>query len=420
MRRAERDASRGGADFASHLISSPSPFVARRLVPALIVLYGAVEATGIYEKVSHRQKVTTFLNYLYGQPVHHSAFLRLVGPETARADGDGVASGDFTLFANGIIGHTTLLLDEALNGLASIKETLGAMQDHAAWAALPADERATREQTLDQTTSTVRESFLLANETSALLGVLASDHDVRERLISPELVHRLAAMLVHAMVSLAGPRGVKLKVDDPAKYNFRPINMLRTIVHMILRLADQPTFVAAVAASGMYNADTWDKIDKVIKRVGILESTPPASGGRDGGAGGAAGSAAPTSSSTAESAGSRTPALTVADFAAFAAAVAIASLEAADQDKLYADPPDEFVDPIMGEIYTDPVRTPSGFIYERSCIMQQLMHKAEDPLNRQPLKAEDLVPAADVKARIEVWKAERRAVVLSAQQEQKL
>jgi ubiquitin conjugation factor E4 B len=442
-RRMQRDAAASGSDYASHLIAAPSPFVATRLVPALMVLYGAVEATGHYEKSEHRQRVTTFLNFLWGLPAHRAAFRTIAvrGAETPAA-GSGAASAEapsggeggfpaqtpivstrgdaaeFISFANGLIGHTTTLLSSALEGLPEIKETLALMRDLAAWGALSEEVRSAREQALDQASQTVRGSFLLANETMSLLCVLAEDDAITRRLMSPELVTRLADMLVNALVALAGPRGVKLKVNNPGQYNFRPVEMLSVVVTTLLRLASEPAFVTAVAESGMYKEGLWRKIEAVIRRIGVLpdvgraSSEAPSSPMSSSPTSGRAGASATAGGAPQSKAGAP---LTMADFERFREAVAAAALEVHHAATLYADPPDEFVDIILGDLMTDPVVTPQGKVYQRTSILQQLLHKPEDPLTRLPLKAEDLRPAVDVKARIEAWKAERRAAALAAQ-----
>ena len=48
--------------------------------------------------------------------------------------------------------------------------------------------------------------------------------------------------------------------------------------------------------------------------------------------------------------------------------------------------PDEFYDPIMGTLMTDPVRLPtSGTVVDRTTIARQLLATPIDPFNRPPL-----------------------------------
>ncbi|KAJ8932411.1 hypothetical protein NQ314_014668 [Rhamnusium bicolor] len=57
-----------------------------------------------------------------------------------------------------------------------------------------------------------------------------------------------------------------------------------------------------------------------------------------------------------------------------------------------ADAPDEFKDPLMDTLMTDPVLLPSGQIMDRSVIMRHLLNSNTDPFNRQLLTEEMLIP----------------------------
>ena len=83
-----------------------------------------------------------------------------------------------------------------------------------------------------------------------------------------------------------------------------------------------------------------------------------------------------------------------------------------EEDKFMAeinDIPDEFLDPLMGDIMKDPVLLPtSGNIVDRITIMKHLLSDNTDPYNRKPLTKEDLVPQTELKERIEQFFEEKR------------
>lgn len=56
----------------------------------------------------------------------------------------------------------------------------------------------------------------------------------------------------------------------------------------------------------------------------------------------------------------------------------------------FADAPDEFRDPLMDTLISDPVELPSGVIMDRSVITRHLLNSQTDPFNRQPLTEEQL------------------------------
>lgn len=57
-----------------------------------------------------------------------------------------------------------------------------------------------------------------------------------------------------------------------------------------------------------------------------------------------------------------------------------------------SDAPDEFKDPLMDTLMTDPVLLPSGQVMDRPVIMRHLLNSSTDPFNRQPLTEEMLQP----------------------------
>lgn len=48
---------------------------------------------------------------------------------------------------------------------------------------------------------------------------------------------------------------------------------------------------------------------------------------------------------------------------------------------------------------------------DRANILRHLLTDETDPFTRQPLKAEDLVPDTELKAKIDAWIAERKTAV---------
>lgn len=76
-----------------------------------------------------------------------------------------------------------------------------------------------------------------------------------------------------------------------------------------------------------------------------------------------------------------------------------------------ADPPDEFLDPIMSTLMTDPVLLPSSKMQiDRSTITRHLLSDQTDPFNRAPLTMDQVKPNLELKKQIEAWVAERREV----------
>ena len=56
------------------------------------------------------------------------------------------------------------------------------------------------------------------------------------------------------------------------------------------------------------------------------------------------------------------------------------------------DEPEYLQCPIMLSLFKDPVCAPSGYTYERTAILEHLSHSGTDPMTRQPLQKEQLLP----------------------------
>jgi ubiquitin conjugation factor E4 B len=66
--------------------------------------------------------------------------------------------------------------------------------------------------------------------------------------------------------------------------------------------------------------------------------------------------------------------------------------------------PEEFRDPIMDTLMSDPVRLPSGIIVDRPVIIRHLLNSSQDPFNRQNLTTDMLEPQPQLLARINAWR----------------
>lgn len=79
-----------------------------------------------------------------------------------------------------------------------------------------------------------------------------------------------------------------------------------------------------------------------------------------------------------------------------------------DQEALI-DPPDEFMDPIMSTLMTDPVILPSSKVtVDRSTIARHLLSDQTDPFNRSPLTMDQVQSNVDLKTEIKTWIDQKR------------
>lgn len=76
----------------------------------------------------------------------------------------------------------------------------------------------------------------------------------------------------------------------------------------------------------------------------------------------------------------------------------------ASMDAFMGDVPDEYLDPLLSTLMTDPVRLPSGQILDRSVIERHLLSAQHvDPFTREPLTVEMLVPCDALRREIRLY-----------------
>lgn len=79
------------------------------------------------------------------------------------------------------------------------------------------------------------------------------------------------------------------------------------------------------------------------------------------------------------------------------------------EEETFADAPDDFLDPIMSTVMSDPVILPSSRVtVDRSTIARHLLSDQTDPFNRSPLTMDQIKPNVELKDRILQWLAQRK------------
>jgi len=178
-------------------------FAQETLAPSLLLLYGEVEHTGYYDKMSHRAKISSLLKYLWESSEHRPAF---------RAITQNKAS--FIKFANGIMNETNTLIATVMQKLPEIREAQEKMANTQEWGRLSEDEQNVISSRLEDSERDVKHALPLCNKTLQMFGYLNTDKDIRNLFLLDELCPRLVAMLLHVLTKLVGSKGLDLKVRD--------------------------------------------------------------------------------------------------------------------------------------------------------------------------------------------------------------
>ncbi|XP_043723166.1 probable ubiquitin conjugation factor E4 [Telopea speciosissima] len=332
------------------------------LVRNLLKLYVDIEFTGshtqFYDKFNIRHNIAELLEYLWQVPSHRNAWRQI-----AREEEKGV----YLNFLNFLINDSIFLLDESLNKILKLKELEAEMSNTTEWERRPAQEREERTRLFHSQENIIRVDMKLANEDVGMLEF--SSEQITAPFLLPEMVERVASMLNYFLLQLVGPQRRALSLKDPEKYEFRPKQLLKQIVHIYIHLArgdKEKVFPAAISRDGRsYNEQLFTAAADVLRRIG-----------EDG--------------------------RVITEFVELGEKAKIAASEAMDAETALGEIPDEFLDPIQYTLMKDPVILPSSRItVDRPVIQRHLLSDNTDPFNRSHLTQDMLISNVELKARIE-------------------
>ncbi|KAI1389114.1 ubiquitin conjugation factor E4 [Hypoxylon trugodes] len=338
-----------------------SSFAHEHLLHSLMKFYIECEHSGVssafYDRFNIRYEIFQVIKTIWDNDVYHEQLSK----ESK------VNRQFFVQFVNLLLNDATYLLDEALSKLVNIHDYQKQLQSPT----LSPEDREKTQADLEQAEQQCQSWMQLVNDTMGMMKLFTKA--LRDAFTMPEIVTRLAGMLNYNLESLVGPKRNNLKVENAQKYHFEPKALLSDFIDIYLNLASKPAFIEAVAADGRsYKPANFNKASELL--AGKVNK----------------GDVVPAWNALKEK-----------------FAQAKERLDKAELD--LGEIPEEFEDPLMGDLMTDPVILPSQNIVDRSTIVQQLLSNPLDPFTRNPMTLDDVVPADDLRSRIEEWKAERIA-----------
>ncbi|XP_067302049.1 ubiquitin conjugation factor E4 B isoform X2 [Pseudorasbora parva] len=339
------------------------PLSVNQLVPALMKFYTDVEHTGatneFYDKFTIRYHISTIFKSLWQNINHQGTFLEEFN-----------SGKQFVRYINMLINDTTFLLDESLESLKRIHEIQEEMKNKEQWDQLPREQQQSRQSQLTQDERVSRSYLALATETVDMFHILTKQ--VQKPFLRPELGPRLAAMLNYNLQQLCGPKCRDLKVENPEKYGFEPKKLLDQLTDIYLQL-DCARFAKAIADDQRsYSRELFEEVISKMRKAGIKST------------------------------------IAIEKFKLLLEKVEEIVARNSQSEMDYSDAPDEFKDPLMDTLMSDPVQLPSGNIMDRSIILRHLLNSPTDPFNRQPLTESMLEPVPELKERIQAWMREKQ------------
>uniref|UniRef100_A0A8C3VYT3 Ubiquitin conjugation factor E4 n=1 Tax=Catagonus wagneri TaxID=51154 RepID=A0A8C3VYT3_9CETA len=370
-----------------HLDQTPNPLVssvfhrkrvfcgfayAAHLAEALIKVFVDIEFTGdphqFEQKFNYRRPMYPILRYMWGTDNYRESIKDLA--DYASKNLEAMNPPLFLRFLNLLMNDAIFLLDEAIQYLSKIK-IQQIEKDRGEWDSLTPEARREKEAGLQMFGQLARFHNIMSNETIGTLAFLTSE--IKSLFVHPFLAERIISMLNYFLQHLVGPKMGALKVKDFSEFDFKPQQLVSDICTIYLNLGDEENFCATVPKDGRsYSPTLFAQTVRVLKKI-------------------------------------NKPGNMIVAFGNLAERIkSLADLQQ-QEEETYADACDEFLDPIMSTLMSDPVVLPSSRVtVDRSTIARHLLSDQTDPFNRSPLTMDQIRPNTELKEKIQRWLAERK------------
>lgn len=344
-----------------------SSFANKHLLHALMRYYIEAENTGthtqFFDKFNIRFEIFQVIKRIWINTVYRENLAKEAKVNTEF----------FVQFVNMITNDATFVLDESLSSLQKINELTKEVNDTALMQGLSEEQRKEKQELLDDNKGKAKSYMSLTRETMETLHLFTEA--LAASFAMKEIVTRLADMLDMNLALMVGPKSSNLKVDEPEQYKFQPRALLSDIIRVYTNLAKQQNFITAIARDERsYIPSNFVRAMDIMKSKGLKSPDE----------------------------------LLLWDKLCKDVAEAKAQDEQEEED--LGEIPDEFLDPLMATLMTDPVILPmSRNTIDRATIQSHLLSSPMDPFNRTPLKIADVIPDVELKKQIDAWKAEKKA-----------
>lgn len=238
------------------------------LLPSLIAAYAhADHVVGLdvdhdaYDKFTMRTHIDILLMELWRDPACAKSL-------------DAVAMGTtlaekilFSDFCGSVLNDLIYLLKDSLGRLEDIATLERSMGDKPAWEAQHLKEKQDKLKFYRYQQRSVSGFMSMALTTLDMLNTLVASKAVQTGFVAEEIAPRAAGAAFHFIDLLVGPRCAELAVlQNKQQYHFDPDALLLSMLHITLRLAEQPSFVNALSEDVPdYDRAVLEKTVEVLK-----------------------------------------------------------------------------------------------------------------------------------------------------------
>mmetsp|Transcript_9577 Transcript_9577/g.28938 ORF Transcript_9577/g.28938 Transcript_9577/m.28938 type:complete len:1092 (+) Transcript_9577:200-3475(+) len=346
-----------------------SAFARKHLMTAAFRLYVDVETTGshtqFYDKFNTRFFLSDIMLELW-RDERYKESLREVAQKESRL---------LQKLINLLLNDANYLLEHCLDELQETYNIQVSMDNPTEWQSLSPDEQREKQERLDSLEQQIKTYLRLALSSLKLMEAFASDETMREVFLRPEMVLRTAEMMNYYLQQLVGPRCQELNVKNREELGWEPRVFLTKIMKIYLYLHSSGRFAQEIAKDKRsFSRDIFKKAISISRRRHLLAYN---------------------------------------DLEGFQKLLQEVEKEAAleeEDEDILGDVPDEFLDPIMSTLMTDPVILPtSNETMDRQHIERHLLNQLSDPFNRKALTVDQLIPNEELKKRIDEYIAKQKS-----------
>lgn len=203
---------------------------------------------------------------------------------------------------------------------------------------------------------------------------LSSDKTIISGFMRPELIDRISAMMNYFLALIVGPKCTNLKVREPEKYHFNPKVLLNQLTEIYVNFGRDPRFLQSVVRDGRsFKNSLFQTCEKILQRERLKNDHE------------------------------------LDEFSKLVIKLEQVAKEEEQAEEDLGDIPDEFCDPILSTLMTDPVILPSSkTVIDRQTILRHLLSDQTDPFNRSHLTPEMLIDDVETKKKIDEWLASKK------------
>eukprot|EP00039_Didymoeca_costata_P029597 m.25391 g.25391 ORF g.25391 m.25391 type:complete len:976 (-) comp7702_c0_seq1:57-2984(-) len=336
------------------------PIAEKYMAPSLVHFFVDIQDTDIYSRGYKRYQVAGILKNLWKSERHQAALVAESSSEK------------FLRYFMLLIDDSLDMMDEGRQALDKIVETKATIADPT-FQSRPGPEQQEAHASLQRFEQEAKSNFEFGAEDLHAFAFYTTK--ITDPFLEPELASRLAAMINYNLKDIIRVTRPTAQYDD---YGLNRSQTIRDIICVYVQVAkgkkdgEQSRFTQAVARDGRsFDCGAMKLAASLVRRM--------------------------------------LPTDVYESFQEFISTVELLAKEEAEDDDDLGEIPDEYLDPIMAELMTDPVILPSSKqIMDRAVLRQHLLGDPIDPFNREPLSLDDVLPADDLRKEIEAWVAERR------------